>query len=282
MLRLHPFLYQGLMLITLLMLAGYSSAETTKKGSVQSSPPSAPLPPSPPLRFSSPSRFFNARPQTPVSPTTESRGMQLKQSNIGPYLGIRVDILSRELGAQLNEDILVGQGIMVSGFMQNSTAPKQGIKLYDILLTYNQQPLMHPKTFIQRISREKPGNKIQLTISRKGNIFKHSVTIGSEKVPLDEEQLDYQYNLQVLGYDGVEIKQHSKHYFEATIRYLSPDGVVRRRSFSGSFPQVQRDIYRANDLSNIAKQHLMKAISKRKSDEEGWFGDMMPFTDGFF
>jgi hypothetical protein len=54
---------------------------------------------------------------------------QLRRFNTAAYLGVRVDILPRELAAQLPEDVLVGQGIMVSGFANNSTAPKQGLKL---------------------------------------------------------------------------------------------------------------------------------------------------------
>lgn len=225
--------------------------------------------------------FANNKNPAPSQPRA-SQEVQLKQSNVGPYLGLRLDLLSKELAAQLPEDILVGQGIMVSGYMDKSPAPQQGIQLYDILLNYNQQALMHPQTLIRLIKRQKPGDKAELTIARKGKIITLPITIGSQNYALNEDQLDYQYNLQVLGYDGVKIKQHSKHHFEATIRYLAPDGIVRRRNFSGVYPQVQRDIYMAPDISNIAKQQLMQAISKRKSDEEGWFGDMMPFTDGNF
>ncbi|KAG1651207.1 Carbonic anhydrase [Nymphon striatum] len=41
-----------------------------------------------------------------------------------------------------------------------------------------------------------------------------------------------------------------------------------------------RQIQQTPDLSNIAKQDLLRAITKRKDDEDGWFGDMMPFSDG--
>lgn len=240
----HSFLPKSFILIGLIVLGSYAFANTTNP-----------------------------------SPSAET---QLKQSNVGPYLGIRVDVLSKELTAQLPEDILVGQGIMVSGYMDNSPAPQQGIQLYDILLNYNQHALMHPRTLIKLIKHQKPGDKAELTIARKGNVLKLPITIGSQNYALNADQLDYQYNLQVLGYDGVKIKQHSKHNFEATIRYLAPDGVVRRKTFSGVYPKVQRDITTAPDLSNMAKQDLLRAISKRKSDEEGWFGDMMPFTDGNF
>ena len=217
-----------------------------------------------------------------TSNPASSNEVQLKQSNIGAYLGLGLDILSKELAAQLPEDVLVGQGIMVNGFKKDSPAPKHGIKRYDILLNYKHHALMHPKQLIQLIKRDKPGSKVTFTIARKGKILTIPVVLGSENYPLDEDQLDYQYNLQVFGYDGLKIKQFSKHYFEATIRYLAPDGIVRRRTFSGSYPIIQRQIYAAPSLSNIAKKSLTNAITKQKEDEEGWFGDWLPFSDGNF
>ncbi len=218
-----------------------------------------------------------------ITPSSKSSNeIQLKQSNVGAYLGLSLDVLPKDLAAQLPEDVLVGQGVMVSGFRKDSPAPRQGIKLYDILLNYNQYALMHPKQLIRLIKRDKPGNKVIFTVARKGKILKIPVVLGSQNYPLNEDQLDYQYNLQVFGYDGLKVKQFSKHYFEATIRYLAPDGVVRRKTFSGPYPVIMQQIYAAPDLSNIAKKSLTNAITKKKEDEEGWFGDMIPFSDGNF
>jgi hypothetical protein len=214
--------------------------------------------------------------------TTAPQDAQLKHSNIGAYLGIRSDILPNELVAQLNEDIVVGQGILVTGFMADSPAPKQGIQRYDILLEYDKKPLMHPKQLIRLIKRDKPGRKVNLTLSRKGKIITVPVVMGSEEYALNEDQLDYQYNLQMMGYDGIRIKQIRKNFYEATIRYLAPDGVVRRRTYRGWYGQIMRDINASTDLSRVAKQSLLQAIKKRKDDEDGWFGDWMPFSDGNF
>jgi hypothetical protein len=242
-----PRFYQSLILIILASVSSYAAAKTT------SSP----------------------RPAPP-------QDAQLKNSNVGAYLGIRSDVLPKELVAQMNEDIVVGQGILVTGFMPDSPAPKQGIQRYDILLKYDQTPLLHPKQFIQLIKHDKPGRKVKLTLSRKGKIMTLPVIMGSQNYPLNEDQLDYQYNLQVMGYDGIRIKQIRKNFYEATIRYLAPDGVVRRRTYRGWYGQVMQQVSASPDLSRVAKQSLMQAIKKHKDDEDGWFGDMMPFSDGKF
>ncbi len=211
-----------------------------------------------------------------------SSEVQLKQSNTAASLGISVDFLPKWLVAQLPEDVLLEQGVMVTGFTKNSSAEKQGIKLFDILLAYDQQALMHPKNLINRVRRDKIGREVKLEIVRKGKIITVPVTLGTQFYPLDEDQLDYQYNLQVLGYDGVNIKLHNNDYFTAAIRYLAPDGVVRRRNYAAYYPVITRQIQQTPDLSNKAKSDLLRAIKKRKDDEDGWFDGMMPFSDGVF
>jgi len=211
-----------------------------------------------------------------------SSEVQLKQSNTAASLGISVDFLPKWLVAQLPEDVLVEQGVMVTGFTENSSAVKQGIKLFDILLAYDQQALMHPKNLIDRVRRDRIGREVKLQIVRKGKIIMVPVILGTQFYPLDEDQLDYQYNLQVLGYDGVNIKLHNNDYFTAAIRYLAPDGVVRRRNYAAYYPVIIRQIQQTPDLSNNAKSDLLRAIKKRKDDEDGWFDGMMPFSDGVF
>jgi hypothetical protein len=211
-----------------------------------------------------------------------SQEIQLKYYNILAYMGVRVDLLPKSMQAQLPEDVLVGQGIMVTGFSKDSPAQAQGLKQYDVLLSYDRYALMHPKKFINLIRNDKPGRVVKLKLVRKGKIMTLNITLGSQKQPLNEDQLDYQYNLQTQGYDGMKIKQFSKDDFQASIRYLASDGVVRSRTFAGTYRNIQRDIYMANDMSIIARQHLMQAITKRKKDEDGWFGSIIPFSDGNF
>ena len=86
----------------------------------------------------------------------------------------------------------------------------------------------------------------------------------------------------MMGYSGYQMKMPSKNYFETTIRFLAPDGVVRRRTFKGYYNRIIPEIQAAPDLSRTAKQKLTSVISERKTEEDGWFGDWMPFSDGNF
>lgn len=211
-----------------------------------------------------------------------SSEIQLKQSNTAAYMGVKVDLLPESLQAQLPEDVLVGQGILVTGFADDSPASKQGLEVHDVLLAYDRHALMHPKKFIDLIRNDKPGREVKLELARKGEIITVPVKLTSQQYPLDEDQLDYQYNMQVMGFDGLKIKQYSADDFEAAIRYLAPDGVVRSRTFTGTYRKIQYEVMSAPDISKIAKQHLMQAVTERKENEDGWLGKWMPFNDGNF
>lgn len=217
-----------------------------------------------------------------VTQTNPSSEKQLKYFNTAAYMGTRVDLLPENLAAQLPEDVLVGQGIMVTGFTKDSPAEKAGVQTYDILLTYDRHALMHPQKFIDLIRNDQVGREVKLTLVRKGKIISIPVTLTSQQYELDEDQLDYQYNLQVMGYDGMRINQLSKNHFKAVIRYLDPENVVRRKTFTGEYKKILYDIQMTPDLSKIAKHDLSKAITKQKDDEDGIFGKWIPFGDGNF
>lgn len=229
--------------------------------------------------------FFSSTLSTPLvyafsSVERANPSIQLKQSNTAAYLGIRVDLLPRDIAAQLPEDVIVGQGILVSGFAPDSTAPAQGVKKNDILLEYDGHPIFHPEQFIQYIKSDKPGRKLELTLARKGKLIKLPITMGQQAVPLTEDQLDYQYNMQMLGFDGIKIKHLRGKEYEVQIRYLAPDGVVKVRSYNGPYERLLGQIYATPDLSIYAKRQLMATLKDRYEDEKGWFGDFIPFNDG--
>ena len=96
---------------------------------------------------------FNSAYAVANSNAAPSSEVQLKQSNSAAYLGIQLDYLPRSLVAQLPEDVLVSQGVLLSGFAKDSVADKQGLNLYDILLSYDQYALKNPQTLIDLIKK---------------------------------------------------------------------------------------------------------------------------------
>lgn len=223
--------------------------------------------------------FANNVPQSPATDRTEE---QLRTVNIAAYIGVKVDVLSEQLAAQIPDDITVGQGILVTGFGEVSPGRDAGLKENDIIISYNRKPLTHPKVFIEYVRKDKPNNIVRLKIVRGGEVANINVKLGSQEYPLTEKQREYRQNMLGRGYDGLIVKQFDDDDFSAAIRYLAPDGVVRSHTFKGTYAKVKYEVANANYISVPGRQAIIEAVSERKRKNDGWFGKWIPFNDGNF
>jgi hypothetical protein len=87
---------------------------------------------------------------------------------VGPYLG--AGIAARAAGVD---------GVVVSHVDDKGPAKKAGLKEGDILLEWNGAPVKDPNAFNDLLSKGKQGDKVELSIERKGKKLKVTVTIGS-------------------------------------------------------------------------------------------------------
>ncbi|MFO0934042.1 MAG: M28 family peptidase [Planctomycetota bacterium] len=84
---------------------------------------------------------------------------------VGPWLGLSVDPKP--------------DGLVVSHVDDKSPAKKAGVKEGDRLLEWSGAPLKDANAFNEFLSKSKPGDKLELTIERKGKKQKLTVTMGS-------------------------------------------------------------------------------------------------------
>ncbi|CAA6826714.1 MAG: Unknown protein [uncultured Thiotrichaceae bacterium] len=218
----------------------------------------------------------------PQSPATDRQEEQLQTVNVAAYIGMKVDVLSEQLAAQIPDDITVGQGILVTGFGEVSPGKDAGLQENDIIISYNRKPLTHPTVFIKLVREDKPDNMVKLKIVRGGEVSNINVKLGSQEYPLTEKQMEYRQNMLGKGYDGLMVKQFDDDDFSAAIRYLAPDGIVRSHTFKGTYAKIKYDVANANYISVPGRQAIIEAVSERKRKNDGWFGKWIPFNDGNF
>jgi len=101
------------------------------------------------------------------------------------YLGLRVQSLPVHVKAHLPEAIGKNQGIIVDWLEDISPAADHGIKLYDVLLSHNEQPITTVAKFQQMIDQDKAGQKIQIKLLRQGVI--QTVEIIGTEMPSGEK-----------------------------------------------------------------------------------------------
>lgn len=119
--------------------------------------------------------------QTAFADTSPVAPSQSEQKVIG-YLGLGVDVITPQLRAVLPKEIPADQGLVVTSFPKNSPAADEGLKVHDVLLSYDDKPIKDPATFIQWIRDDQPNSEVSLKILRQGKEKTLNIEIASQPV----------------------------------------------------------------------------------------------------
>ncbi len=213
------------------------------------------------------------------------------------YLGMGFDTVPLSIRAHLPATIGKQQGLIVTRFADNSPAADDGIKVHDVLLSYDGQPIEKPEVLVQMIRMDKPGRKVKFTLLRQGQILTVPVTMGAQKkkiTPNPKQQAHYSYPLTAqqiarkappnASYNGLAIRKIGNDIYDASIGFIGWDGKPTRRSYKGNRMQILQQIMQARDLPPQARQQLLFAVQPKQKQNSGW-GRMpnMPFgnSNGF-
>jgi len=94
------------------------------------------------------------------------------------WLGISVSDISGELAREF--DLTVNEGAYVGGFSEEgqvSAAKEAGIKEGDVVVKLDETPIRTSSGLIEYIGRKRPGDKINVTVNRKGKTLVIPVTL---------------------------------------------------------------------------------------------------------
>ena len=99
------------------------------------------------------------------------------------YLGVQISPIDPVVTAQLG--LQKGIGLTVNHVAEDSPAGKAGLEKFDILKLLNDQILIHPQQLRVLVRSKEEGDKITLTILRKGNELKLEATLVKRKIKPD-------------------------------------------------------------------------------------------------
>lgn len=86
------------------------------------------------------------------------------------WLGIQVGSVNSDLVKQF--ELEVNEGAFVSGFAENKSAAKEaGIKEHDVVVKIDEQPIRSSSALIETIGLHRPGDKVMITVNRKGKVI---------------------------------------------------------------------------------------------------------------
>jgi len=254
----------------------------------------------------------NIQAQQVVAPVAQSQSFG--------YIGLGVDKVPDSLKAHYPEGVATTQGLLVTRFADESPAADDGIKVYDILIAYDGQPIEAPEAFIEKVRKDTPKRVANFKLIRQGEIQTVAVTIGEQKVAPKKavpkptsitppaaqvpQQMQQQMPQRAAGqyqqsqypsavpagmsantpppanYNGLAIRKIGEGVYEASIAFVGANGTPQRRSYKGSHMQILKQVYEAKDLSPAAKQQLLFALRPPKNKTQGMKGMKMPFGNG--
>jgi Do/DeqQ family serine protease len=96
------------------------------------------------------------------------------------WLGISVGSVNSELAKE--EDLDVTEGAFVSGFAEEgkSAAKDAGIQVGDVVVKMDETPIKSSTALIEYVGRKRPGDKIMITVDRKGKALVIPVTLRNK------------------------------------------------------------------------------------------------------
>jgi membrane-associated protease RseP (regulator of RpoE activity) len=220
------------------------------------------------------------------------------------YLGIGFDRVPASIRAHLAENVSVQQGLIVTRFANTSSAAQAGMKVHDVLLTYDGQRIEKPEDFIQKIRKDKAGRIVTFTLVRQGKVLTLPVIMGSQikkksispavqqqagnpyQPPAQLASLSARKTAPNANFNGLAIRKIGNDIYDASIGFMGQDGKPQRRSYKGNRMRILQQIMQANDLPAQAKQQLLFAVQPRQQSQQSsnWGGmPTMPFgnNNGF-
>jgi serine protease Do len=82
------------------------------------------------------------------------------------WLGVQIASVNSQLAKE--NDLTVNEGAYISGFADNSSGKEAGLKEGDVVTKIDEVPIRSSTALIEYIGRHRPGDKVNITVNRKG------------------------------------------------------------------------------------------------------------------
>lgn len=112
------------------------------------------------------------------------------------YIGLLTREVPPELRAQFS--LAEGFGLLVNEVLPDSPAKAAGLKVYDVLVKFEDQQLVNMEQFMSLVRARKKGDVVQLDVITGGKATKVPVTLGEHMVTAHKEHPSHHQG----GYDG--------------------------------------------------------------------------------
>jgi len=121
----------------------------------------------------------------------ERLGMLVEAVEDRAFVGIE----SQPIGGQLAEYFEVEGGILITRVVEGSPADRAGIEAGDVIVAWGDTPIRKAHDVHEMISRSKPGDEVELSVSRRGIESKTFVVLDAASDHVKERELEHKLQL---------------------------------------------------------------------------------------
>jgi Do/DeqQ family serine protease len=187
------------------------------------------------------------------------------------WLGIQVGSVTQELAKK--EDLAVSEGAYVIDFNQpeKSAAKAAGIEKGDVVVKLDELEIKSSSTLIEYIGRKRPGDKVNVTVNRKGKVVAIPVTLKNRDgkvgtVKREEKDATASLGLELEDLDAKTLKKLELNT-GVKVKSLENGKIARYTEMRQGFI-----ITHVNDAEVKSAKELNELLKKKKT------GDLVTFS----
>jgi membrane-associated protease RseP (regulator of RpoE activity) len=215
------------------------------------------------------------------------------QQQVAPvYLGVVVGPVPQAVQAQLPEDIIHNQGLMVMRVIPDSPAASAGLKAHDVLLSFGGNTLISPDDLIKAVNKGKAGDKASMQILRHGKVMDINATLAARKRAAYQSPLMMPHAAQTApgnevmvrkSYQSIRVNRLPDGNYNAMIEFLDAGGNMKKYEYEGSGDDLRKQIKSEKGLPDAQKQQLLNTLNGNPARVPmRGMPDIREFERGFF
>jgi serine protease Do len=180
------------------------------------------------------------------------------------WLGVSITSVNSQLMKQ--EDLSVREGAYISAFSENSSAKEAGLKEGDVVTKIDNTPIRSNSALIEYIGRHRPGDKLEVTVNRKGKEMTFPIVLKSREGKVGVVKAEDRSGFAALGIELEDVDTK-------VLKNLDIDGGVRVKELGNGKLARYTDIRegfiitKINEVPVKSVKDFNEIMKKKKSGE---------------